>query len=239
MAFRKQAKEEKAAALEVQRRAAETERLAREARTAFDAWEAAKLQTQRSVVQGVMIKKGEVAYGALDGAGYVEPKRPPGHWAGRSSGYSIRIAKGVNYRVGSNRGRYVQGEERPTITDTGLFVITNQRCVFVGQKKTTEWAFAKLVGYSLDGEAIAIFNVSNRQKATGVAYTVEVEPIYDSMIAAAIARFQSEEAHAEVVTELEHDYKVAWQLWKQSEAAQQLPARVTASAVTTAEPSDH
>jgi hypothetical protein len=173
-----------------------------------------------------MLKKGEVAYGAIDGAAFVEPKRPPGHWAGRSSGYSIRIAKGVNYRVGSNRGRYVQGEEKPTITDRGMFVVTSQRCLFNGDKKSTQWEYSKLLGYSLDGEAIAIFNVSNRQKATGVAYTTEVEPIFDSMIAAAIAKFHSDEAHAEVVAELEQDYRDAYDRWQQSQTGALPPPTV-------------
>ena len=200
-------------------RAAQTQILAVEARKAYNAWDAAKLKDPMSRVDGIMLKKGEVAHGVLDGAGYIEPKRAPGHWAGRSSGYSVRVAKGLNYRVGSNRGHFVQGEEKPTVTDTGLFVVTSQRCIFVGQKKTTEWAFDKLVGYSLDGEAIAIFNVSNRQKATGVMYTVAVEPMFDSMIAAAIARFQGEDAHAEVVAELAADYQTAHAAWQQSQAA--------------------
>ena len=37
------------------------------------------------------------------------------------------------------------------MTDTGSFVVTNQRCVFVGSKRSTDWAFSKLLGYSLDG----------------------------------------------------------------------------------------
>jgi hypothetical protein len=219
---RKQAKADRVAAAEAAKRSAHIEQLAADARMAHESWEASKLETQTTEVPGVMLKKGEVAFVAIDGAALVEPRRAPGHWAGRSSGYSVHVAKRVNYRIGASKGTYVQGEERPTPTDTGLFVVTNQRCLFMGEKKTTEWAYAKLVGYSLDGEATAFFNVTNRQKTTGVLYTAEVEHLVDPLIAAAIARFQSEEDHAKVVAELAADYRQAYEAWQGE--AQQLPA---------------
>jgi hypothetical protein len=218
MAFekRKQAKAERLAQQEADRRAAQTAVLLQETHRAYESWEAAKLDQSVANVPGVMLKKGEVAYISVQGAGFVEPKRAPGHWAGRSSGYSFRVAKGVNYRIGATRGHYVQGEESPTVTDIGLFVVTNQRCVFIGEKRNTEWAYTKLLGYSLDGEAIAIFNVSNRQKATGVQYTTEVEHILDPLIAAAIAKFQSDETHEAVVAELGQAYGEAYRAWESS-----------------------
>jgi hypothetical protein len=215
---RKQAKVDRQAQQEADRQAAQTAVLLQEAHRAHESWEAAKLDESRASVPGVMLKKGEVAYISVQGAGFVEPKRAPGQWAGRSSGYSFRVAKGVSYRIGASKGRYVQGEETPTVTDTGLFVVTNQRCVFIGEKRNTEWAYAKLLGYSLDGEAIAIFNVSNRQKATGVMYTTDVEHILDPLIAAAIAKFQSEEAHQQVVNELGQSYGEAYRAWEASTA---------------------
>jgi hypothetical protein len=220
MAFekRRQAKAERAAQAAAEQQAAQTAVLLQETHRAYEAWEASKLDQSVANVPGVMLKKGEVAYISVQGAGFVEPKRAPGQWAGRSSGFSFKVAKGVRYRVGASRGHYVQGEESPTVTDIGLFVVTNQRCVFVGEKRTTEWAYAKLLGFSLDGEAIAIFNVSNRQKATGVKYTTEVEHILDPLIAAAIARFQSDEGHQEVVAELGQAYGEAYRTWEASAA---------------------
>jgi hypothetical protein len=197
---------------------AESERLAAEARQSWDAWEASKLEIQGTDVDGVMLKKGEIVYLAVEGAGFVEPRRAPGHWAGRSSGYSFRVAKGVSYRIGASKGQYVQGDESPTVTDTATFVVTNQRSVFVGSKRTTEWAYSTLLGFSLDGEAVAIFNVSNRQKATGVKYTVEIEPKVDALIAAAIARFQGEEEHAALMAELEQDHRRAYGAWENAGA---------------------
>jgi hypothetical protein len=212
----KEAKAERAAQAEAARQTAETERLRLETHRAYEAWEAAKLDQSTPSVPGAMLKKDEVAYISVQGAGFVEPKHAPGQWAGRSSGFSFKVAKGVRYRVGASRGHFVQGEESPTVTDTGLFVVTSQRCLFVGSKRTTEWAYAKLLGFSLDGEAIAIFNVSNRQKATGVMYTTEVEHILDPLIAAAIAKFESDEAHEAVVAELGQAYTEAYRAWEAS-----------------------
>jgi hypothetical protein len=104
--------------------------------------------------------------------------------------------------------------EVPVVTDTGSFVVTNQRCVFVGSKRSTSWAYSKLLDYSLDGEAVAMFDVSSRQKTTGVRYRVEIEPQIDATIAAAIARFQGEDEHAALVNALHEDYRRAFDEWE-------------------------
>ena len=104
--------------------------------------------------------------------------------------------------------------EVPIVTDTGSFVVTNQRCVFVGSKRSSGWAYSKLLDYSLDGEAMAMFNVSNRQKTTGVKYSVESEPQVDATIAAAIARFHGEDEHAALVNALHEEYTRAFAEWE-------------------------
>jgi hypothetical protein len=158
----------------------EATRLGHQARHAWDAWAASKLPNERTDVEGVKLKRGEVAYYAIEDAGLVEMRRA----------------------------------ELPTVTDTGSFVVTNQRCVFVGSNRSTEWAYSKLLDYSLDGEAVAMFNVSNRQKATGVKYSVEIEPQVDATIAAAIARFRGEDEHAALVNALHEDHRRAFAEWE-------------------------
>lgn len=51
-------------------------------------------------------------------------------YAGGSHGYSIRIAKGISYRVGSYRGHALK-EERWVPISSGHLVITNQRIMLV------------------------------------------------------------------------------------------------------------
>src|ERR1700682_5764264 len=95
---------------------------------------------------GLALKKGESAFQVLEGSALIEPRRLPGHWEGRSQGFSFKVAKGVRYRVGTSKGHYVQGDEVPTPIDTGTLTITDQRVVFQGTKATREWAFSKLLG---------------------------------------------------------------------------------------------
>ena len=208
-------KAEKAAA----EHAVEVERLRAEAQRSHDLWQAAKLDgTMMASSEGLILKKGEVAYGSVKGAGLVEPRRLPGHWAGGSHGVSIHVAKGLNYRVGQSRGTFTQGAEVPTVIDTGLFTITNQRCVFVGPKRSVEWAYAKLLGFSLEAHATAIFNVSNRQKASGVTYPAQFEATCGTIIAAAIAQFQGDDNHRAFVAEMEGEYSSAWHAWNALQA---------------------
>jgi len=152
------------------------------ARRAWDVLEASKLHDERTEVEGVKLKRGEVAYCVVEGAGLVEPRR----------------------------------EGAFAVTDTGVFVVTDQRCVFVGAKRSTEWTFAKLVGYALERDAVAMFNVSNRQKTTGVQYAAEDEPRIAVTIAAAIARFRGEDEHAALVNELEEDHRRAFAEWEEA-----------------------
>ena len=67
---------------------------------------------------------------------------------------------------------------------------------------------------TLDGHVTAVFNVSNRLKASGVFYGSTVEHICDTVIAAAVAQFQGADTHAALLAELDADYRVAWQEWQ-------------------------
>lgn len=177
---------------------------------AVDAYERARLDDYSDTVPGVMLKKGEHAYLIVEGVGYIEPKRLPSTWQGGSRGVSFRIAKGVNYRVGATKGQMKQGEEVLQATDSGTFVATNQRFLFVGSKRTTEWALSKLVGFSLDGTpGTAVFNVTNRQKPSGLLYGVEHEQKVEAVIAAIIAREQSPTSHAALLSELADEVRGA------------------------------
>jgi hypothetical protein len=158
-----------------------TTQLGQQTRDAWAAFRASQLHDS-VVVEGVKLKRGEVAYCVVEGAELIEPRRA----------------------------------EPLTVTDTGLFAVTNKRCVFVGSKRSTEWAYSKLLEYALEGEAVAIFTVSNRQKATGVRYTVDRAPHIDATIAAAIARSHGEDEHAALVDELEQDHHKLFAEWEQA-----------------------
>ena len=121
------------------------------------------------------LKTGERAVFELEGAELVEPRRGAGHWQGGSQGVSVRIpgTRSARYRVGAPRGTYVQGEEKPTVIDTGVLTITTKRAVFMGSKQSREWLWAKLTGiHDEPNVAWTAIGVSNRQKVSGIAYPV-------------------------------------------------------------------
>jgi hypothetical protein len=126
----------------------------------------------------------------------------------------------------AQRRRWV-GAEVLQPTDRGKFVVTNQRCLFMGDKRTTEWAYAKLVGFSLEGDGgTAVFNVTNRQKASGVLYGTEREAEIEATIAAAIARFQGDEPWRALIAELEETVADA-----EREAESATPGSLTAASM--------
>ena len=127
---------------------------------------------------GLVLKRGELVYLAGHPVQLLETRRGPGHWQGRSNGFSVPIGDTrVRYRVGASRGTYVPGQEAPTVIDTGVLSITNLRCVFRGTKQAREWAFAKMLGYEDDPNvAVTYIQVPNRQKTSGFAYDPATTP---------------------------------------------------------------
>jgi hypothetical protein len=82
---------------------------------------------------------------------------------GGSRGVSIPIAAGVRFRTGSFRGHSVVVGTHLVAEDQGVLSVTTTRAVFIGNRKTVEMPYAKIVGMEFtDGIR---FNVSNRQKA--------------------------------------------------------------------------
>ena len=72
---------------------------------------------------------------AAPAAVFVEKEKVVGYTGG-STGYSMRIAKGLTIRQGASRGRAVR--ERVKDFFGGEYVVTNQRLVFVSPEKPFE-----------------------------------------------------------------------------------------------------
>ncbi len=144
-----------------------------------------------SSADGIIMKPGEALFCRVTGTALVEERKGPGHYAGRSSGVSIPIGLGMRYRVGANRGHYVQGTPTPTAIDNGTTYVTNQRVIFQGGKQTRECLFAKLIGYQHDDrEGVTTFSVSNRQKPTTIHYGPDIAGWFDFRLDLAVAHFQ-------------------------------------------------
>ena len=141
----------------------------------------------------LVLHSGERLVYGIRGGGLFEPRRMPGQWSGRSAGISVPVADGIRLRVGKSAGTFVQGDEEPTLIDTGDVSLTTQRVVFQGDKYTREWLYAKLIGimHYADQPRTAI-QVSNRQKTSGIVYAGLPADLVRLRLAVAVAIFNGE-----------------------------------------------
>jgi hypothetical protein len=141
----------------------------------------------------ILLKKGEFAILVITSIGLVEMGREGGSYQGGSQGVSLRVMKGVSYRVGGHKGTFVPAPELLKIVDQGTAVITNQRVVFQGAGKTREWLFTKLIGVDHDPErGMSMLHVSNRQKASGLAYGEDISDAFRLRMDVALAHFSDD-----------------------------------------------
>ena len=130
-----------------------------------------RLNSDDEQISDVRLKKSERDLMTVTGCSLVEPRRAPAKYEAGHSGVSVRIAKGVHWRVGRSKARRVPQDDILKIIDEGVLHITNQRAVFTGTKQNREWRWDKLLNYSHDSENFSsIIHVSTRQKGSGIAH---------------------------------------------------------------------
>jgi hypothetical protein len=119
---------------------------------------------------GFVLHDDEPVFAVIEGSALLEGKRLPSHIQGRTQGISLRLMKGVSYRVGGGRGTVTPGEM--STIDTGQACVTNKRVLFAGSLQTREWDFAQLIACQHDPEQpVTYLQVSNRQKVGGISYS--------------------------------------------------------------------
>ncbi len=141
----------------------------------------------------LVLKPGERLVYPMTSVGLFEPRRGPGHWSGRSAGFSVPVTDGIRFRIGKSAGTYVQGNETPTVIDSGDISFTTQRVVFQGRRYTREWLFSKLIGITHDAtQAWTAIQVSNREKTSGIVYTGIPPDVVRLELAVAVAIFNGD-----------------------------------------------
>jgi hypothetical protein len=106
---------------------------------------------------------------------------------GGGSGVSFRIGKGVRYHVGGFRGQSVIIGTELKVQDTGALSVTSNRVVFLGQQKTMEFLYAKLVGLEVFDDGIRL-QVSNRQTVSLIKMDPGLGPVMAATINAAMQK---------------------------------------------------
>jgi hypothetical protein len=120
----------------------------------------------------IALAKGEEVVYVLNQVGLIESRSNGSSYSGGSQGVSVRIAKGISYRVGGSKGQLTRNPESVQMVDSGTAIFTNQRVVFAGQSATREWRFDKLLNVDMGPNGVsAMISVSNRQKTSGLMAT--------------------------------------------------------------------
>lgn len=90
-------------------------------------------------------QKGESVVWLFQSTRYLEDRNKR-TYVGTSQGASIRVAKGLYYRVGAFKGTAVDTTVR-TLVDTGTLVFTNKNIYFAGSSKSFRVPYSKVVSF--------------------------------------------------------------------------------------------
>ena len=121
---------------------------------------------------GFMMTNSEFPIAHLEGVAYLEIVREPTRYSGGYGGVSFPIFGRVRMNTGRTGGKVIPGEESITATDQGNALVTNERIMFAGSKRTHEWKFAKLISMSHTPHGYTVFAAAGRGKPAGLGYGV-------------------------------------------------------------------
>ncbi len=158
---------------------------------AFESMQAVQLVAFTDRVAGVMLEATEVAYSIVPDCRLVELDP-------------------------TALGRERTPTANETATDTGTFVVTNRRCVFVGSHHSREWLYTKMRTVGHNGDETAIY-MSDEHLAASVRCSVGAHVI-SARILAAMARYRDADLHASLVEQVNTEYHDAWSQWQALEA---------------------
>ncbi len=102
----------------------------------------------------VNFQKGETVVWAFPDCRYLEDKNHR-QFVGGSQGVSVRIMKGVYYRVGAFKGEPVTTTERVHV-DTGWLFVTSKNIYFAGPQKSMRIAYGKILSFEPHDDGIGI-----------------------------------------------------------------------------------
>jgi len=140
------------------------------------------------VVPGLVLQKNEIAYWA-EPASIVEERVISRQFVGGSHGVSIRIMKGVSYRVGASRG-HVESRTGIVPISTGDLVITSKRVIFRGNKKGFNTRLDKLLNVEMASDGVTITDGNSKPRVVLFSTAANVD-IVGAVLSQAINNFGS------------------------------------------------
>jgi hypothetical protein len=110
---------------------------------------------------GINLQRGEIDYFSI-AADMLEERVVRSNYVGGSRGVSIRLVKGVSYRVGQSRG-HIESERALVSVSSGQLTITNQRLIFTGDRKSVNAPLPKIMNLEMFSDGLR-FSLTNRQR---------------------------------------------------------------------------
>lgn len=155
---------------------------------------------------GFMIGNDEFPIAHLESVAYLEIVREPTRYSGGYGGVSFPIFGRVRLNTGRTGGKVIPGAESINATDMGNALVTNERIMFAGAKRTHEWKFTKLISMSHLPGGYSVFASTGRGKPAGLGYgdSVATEVQFRLELAAAFALGTLERFEKELAVEQEH-----------------------------------
>ncbi|MEZ5202855.1 MAG: hypothetical protein R2701_00250 [Acidimicrobiales bacterium] len=109
------------------------------------------------------------------------------------SGASYRIGAKTTVRAGTSTTRSTV--DRPTPIDRGTLAITDRRVLFLGQTRSIDWQFRRMLGVTHDDSGTwTAIHVSNRQRLHGFGYSRSRGDDVRFYLALAAALYRGEDA---------------------------------------------
>ena len=105
-------------------------------------------------VPNIILQKGEIAYWS-EPAKLLEERVVSRRYEGGSRGVSLRIAKGVSYRIGAHRGQLISDKAIVPVS-SGEFVTTNKRVIFSGDAKSFNLRLDKLLDLNMYSNGVRL-----------------------------------------------------------------------------------
>lgn len=109
-------------------------------------------------VSNVILQKGEIPYWSEPSA-LLEEKVISRRYEGGSHGVSMRVMRGVSYRVGASRGHIVS-ETGNVVVSRGDLIITSKRIIFRGDLKSFAIALDKLLNIEIFSNGVTVSEVN-------------------------------------------------------------------------------
>ena len=119
-------------------------------------------QVPETSVSGLVLQKAERAFW-IEPATMLEERVIDRQYIGGSHGVSIRIMKGVSYRVGAFRG-HVETKTGIVPTSSGDLVITSKRVIFRGDRKSFNARLDKLLNIEMASDGVSLTTGATKPK---------------------------------------------------------------------------